>query len=94
MTTSEFRRLVSEGIPEQLPAPKPYDSSVSHAPKRKDILAPDEKRLAVKNALRYFPEKFHKELSSEFAAELNEFGRIYMYRFRPDYEMKARLINE
>lgn len=94
MTTSDFKRLVSEGIPEQLPSPKPYDTSVNHAPKRKDILSGDEKKLALKNALRYFPVEFHKVLSAEFASELKEYGRIYMYRFRPDYEMKARPISE
>jgi urocanate hydratase len=94
MDSSEFRRLVAEGIPETLPEPKPYDSNINHAPKRKDILTPGEKKLAVRNALRYFPEKFHPVLASEFAAELKAFGRIYMYRFRPDYEMKARHVSD
>jgi urocanate hydratase len=94
MSDSEFKLLVAEGIPGSLPAPKPYDSSINHAPKRKDILTPVEKKLAVKNALRYFPERFHKILAPEFARELKDYGRIYMYRFRPDYEMKARHIDD
>ncbi|HLN56421.1 MAG TPA: urocanate hydratase [Bacteroidales bacterium] len=94
MITSEFRKLVAEGIPSELPEPKPYDNSINHAPKRKDILSLQEKKLAVKNALRYFPEKFHTVLAQEFADELKEYGRIYMYRFRPGYEMKARHIGE
>ncbi len=91
---NEFQKSILAGIPDELPAPKPYDTSVSHAPKRKDILTPEEKRLALKNALRYFPEKHHKVLAEEFAEELNKYGRIYMYRFRPDYEMYARPIDE
>lgn len=94
MTTEEFKMLVAEGIPEKLPDPKPYNPGLNHAPKRKDILTADEKKLALRNALRYFPEKFHKTLATEFAAELREYGRIYMYRFRPDYEIKARHIDE
>ena len=94
MTTEEFRKAILEGIPEELPAPKPYDKAINHAPKRKDILTEKEKALALKNALRYFPEKHHSVLAKEFAAELKEYGRIYMYRFRPDYEMYARHIDE
>jgi len=94
MTITEFRKHIAEGIPSRLPAPKTYDPDVNHAPRRKDILTPDEKKLALKNALRYFPEKFHKELATEFAEELRRYGRIYMYRFRPDYEIKARHIDE
>ena len=67
---------------------------MNHAPKRKDILSSSEKRLAIKNALRYFPEKFHPVLAREFASELADYGRIYMYRFRPDYEIKARSIDD
>jgi urocanate hydratase len=89
-----FKELILQGIPSELPAPKPYDSSVNHAPKRKDILSVDEKKLAVRNALRYFPEPFHKELAPEFANELKEHGRIYMHRFRPDYKFYARPIHE
>ena len=94
MTPEEFKRLVSEGIPQELPAPKLFDPGLNHAPKRKDILNSNEKRLALKNALRYFPERFHSLLAVEFANELKEYGRIYMYRFRPDYEMKARHIDD
>ncbi len=94
MTNAEFRKQISEGIPSELPSPKPYDFGLNHAPKRKDILNRSEKRLAVKNALRYFPEKFHKVLAKEFAAELAAYGRIYMYRFKPDYEIRARHLDE
>jgi urocanate hydratase len=93
MTPGQFMSLVAEGIPATLPKPKPFDSSVNHAPRRKDILNDDEKRLAVRNALRYFPSEFHAELAPEFAGELLKYGRIYMYRFRPDYEIKARPID-
>jgi len=94
MTTPDFKKQISEGIPAELPPLKPYDRNINHAPKRKDILSLSEKRLALKNSLRYFPEKFHKVLAKEFASELMEYGRIYMYRFRPDYEIKARHIDE
>jgi urocanate hydratase len=94
MTKSDFRKLVAEGIPEELPDPKPYDTSLNHAPRRKDILDQAEKKLALSNALRYFPGKFHKALASEFARELADYGRIYMYRFRPDYEIMARHIDD
>ena len=89
-----FQKAILEGIPSELPTAKPYDDSVSHAPKRKDILTKAEKALAVKNALRYFPKEQHAVLAPEFAQELKEYGRIYMYRFRPDYEMYARPIGE
>ena len=92
MTIQEFQKQILAGIPEKLPAPKPYDKQINHAPKRKEILTPAEKQLALKNALRYFPEKHHAVLAKEFAAELKRYGRIYMYRFRPDYEMVARPI--
>ncbi|KGN79089.1 urocanate hydratase [Porphyromonadaceae bacterium COT-184 OH4590] len=91
---TDFQKQVSEGIPDILPPKKEYDTSINHAPKRKEILSEDEKRLAIRNALRYFPAKHHKELAEEFAEELKRYGRIYMYRFRPDYEMKARPIDE
>lgn len=94
MNTAEFRKSIQEGIPNQLPDPKPYDSSVNHAPKRKDILTEAKKRLALKNALRYFAPEHHAHLASEFLDELRQFGRIYMYRLRPDYEMKARPIED
>lgn len=82
------------GIPAEIPAAKPYDTNINHAPKRKEILTPDEKILAIKNALRYFPVEQHATLAEEFAKELKEYGRIYMYRYRPDYEMYARHIDE
>lgn len=91
---NNFQKEIAEGIPSVLPAPKPYDTKINHAPKRKDILSAEEKVLAIKNALRYFPEEHHKVLAKEFAQELKEYGRIYMYRFRPDYEMFARPIEE
>lgn len=91
---TDFQRQILEGIPDVLPPKKEYDLSINHAPKRKDILSEAEKRLAIRNALRYFPAKHHKELAAEFADELKRFGRIYMYRLRPDYEMKARNIDE
>jgi urocanate hydratase len=91
---SEFKRLISQGIPDELPQPKPYDPKVNHAPRRKDILTPDQKKLALRNALRYFPAKHHAVLAPEFARELEEYGRIYMYRFRPDYKMTARSIDD
>ena len=94
MTTEEFRAAILEGIPEGLPEPKPYDESINHAPKRKDILSDKEKALALKNALRYFPARHHAVLAKEFAEELRTYGRIYMYRFRPDYPMYARHIDE
>jgi urocanate hydratase len=94
MTASDFKKLVSEGIPAELPSPKPYNKNLNHAPVRKDILTIAEKKLALKNALRYFPDRFHLVLAQEFAEELAQYGRIYMYRFRPDYEIKARHIDE
>ena len=94
MTLKEFQDDIRGGIPTTLPAPKPYDKTINHAPKRKEILTEEEKVLALKNALRYFPQKHHKTLAKEFLEELKRYGRIYMYRFRPDYEMKARPIEE
>ncbi len=89
-----FREDILQGIPDILPEPRPYDATVSHAPRRKDILTPEEKALALKNALRYFPRKHHAVLAREFAKELKDYGRIYMYRFRPVYDMYARPIDE
>ena len=89
-----FRQIILAGIPDELPAPRPYDVSVNHAPKRKDILTKEEKKLALKNALRYFEPRHHAVLAPEFAEELEKYGRIYMYRFRPTYEMYARPIDE
>ena len=90
----DFQKTVLQGIPDELPEPKPYDKSVNHAPKRKDILDREEKISALKNALRYFPEKHHAVLAPEFYDELQKYGRIYMYRFKPDYKIYARSIDE
>ena len=89
-----FQQQIQQGIPTELPQTKSYDPKINHAPKRKEILSDDEKKLALKNALRYFEPKFHAELLPEFKEELETYGRIYMYRFRPDYEMKARPIGD
>lgn len=94
MTKEEFKTAVAAGIPETLPQARPYDPTVNHAPKRKHILTPEQEKLALKNALRYFPVHLHAELAPEFARELHDYGRIYMYRFRPAYEMYARPIDE
>ncbi len=94
MTLEEFRRDIRAGIPAQLPEPQPCDPTVNHAPRRKDILTPAEKQLALRNALRYFPAEQHALLAPEFAEELRLYGRIYMYRLRPAYEMKARSIDD
>lgn len=96
MITTElsFKDQIKQGIPNELPLPKAYDLNINHAPKRKEILSPDEKKLAVENALRYFDKKHHDVLAKEFMDELNTYGRIYMYRFRPDYKMYARPIEE
>lgn len=94
MTKEDFAREICAGIPDVLPELKPYDTEVNHAPKRKEILNEEEKKLALRNALRYFPKKFHAALAPEFAEELKTYGRIYMYRFRPDYDMYARPIDE
>ena len=92
MEKEEFQSLIRAGIPEELPQPREYDTTVNHAPRRKKILTPEQERLALKNALRYFPERHHAVLAPEFAKELRDYGRIYMYRFRPVYEMYARPI--
>ena len=89
-----FKEEILAGIPAQLPEAKPYDKEINHAPKRKDILKPEEKVLALKNALRYFPEALHAALAPEFAKELEDYGRIYMYRYRPSYKIYARPIDE
>ena len=91
---SSFAREILAGIPAELPEPQAYDTSINHAPKRKDILTPEQKVLALKNALRYFPKEYHAVLAREFAEELKQYGRIYMYRFRPRYEMYARPVEE
>lgn len=94
MELADFQKSILLGIPQVLPEPKAYETEINHAPVRKDILNKDEKVLAIKNALRYFDKKHHKVLASEFADELKKYGRIYMYRFRPDYKITARSINE
>lgn len=94
MTLKEFQEDIVRGIPQQLPEPQPYDTTVNHAPRRKDILTPEQKALALKNALRYFPKEQHALLAPEFAEELRRYGRIYMYRLRPSYPMYARSIND
>lgn len=93
MDLKAFQAAIREGIPAELPQPKPYEEGINHAPKRKDILTAEEKELALRNALRYFDPKHHATLAAEFADELARYGRIYMYRLRPDYEMKARPID-
>jgi urocanate hydratase len=92
--TMDFKTQILQGIPAELPAPKPFDPSVNHAPKRKDSLSPEEKKLALRNALRYFEPQHHEQLVHEFAEELRVYGRIYMYRFRPDYKIYARPIQD
>ncbi len=91
---NEFKQQILQGIPTELPAAKAYDTNLNHAPKRKDILNKEEKKLAIRNALRYFDKKHHEVLAKEFAKELKEYGRIYMYRFRPDYKIHSRPVNE
>ena len=94
MTKEEFIADIRGGIPEELPELQPYDTEINHAPKRKDILTPEQKKLALRNALRYFPKRLHAALAPEFAEELKQYGRIYMYSYRPKYEMYARPIDE
>ena len=91
---NDFQKEILAGIPEQLPEVKEYDKNINHAPKRKDILTKEQKKLALKNALRYFPERLHAQLAPEFYEELEKYGRIYMYRYRPSYKMYARPIDE
>ena len=94
MTTEQFQQEIRLGIPDTLPEAKAYDKEINHAPKRKDILTPEEKRLALRNALRYFPKHLHEQLAQEFMEELRQYGRIYMYRYRPGYDIHARPIDE
>ncbi|RZJ34365.1 MAG: urocanate hydratase [Flavobacterium sp.] len=89
-----FQEQIQAGIRTPLPAPKPYEQDINHAPKRKDILTKEEKKLAIRNALRYFEPENHQELAAEFMHELNTYGRIYMYRLRPDYRMYARPLSD
>lgn len=94
ISKEEFQKHILQGIPDELPPYKPLDPSINHAPKRRLILSEEEKLLAIKNALRYFPKKFHKVLAKEFWEELHTYGRIYIYRFKPDYKIYARPIDE
>lgn len=94
MNTTEFKSAIQEGIPARLPEPQTYNPAINHAPKRKDILNKSEKRLVLQNALRYFSPEHHALLAPEFLEELRQFGRIYMYRLRPEYEMKARPLED
>ena len=94
MTKEQFQEEIRIGIPDTLPESKAYDKEINHAPKRKEILTDEEKKLALRNALRYFPKHLHAKLAPEFLEELHEYGRIYMYRYRPDYEMYARPISD
>ena len=94
MNQDQFIQDIIQGIPTQIPAKKEYETAINHAPKRKEILTQEEKKLAVANALRYFPKEQHAELAKDFAEELNTYGRIYMLRYRPDYEMYARPISD
>jgi len=94
ITAMTFQEEIKQGIPSVLPQAKPYPADANRAPKRKDILNSDEKQLALRNALRYFPKEWHQELALEFAQELKDFGRIYMYRFKPSYALKARSVSD
>ena len=94
MTKAQFQEEIRKGIPDVLPELKPYDTNINHAPRRKDILTEEEKRLSVRNALRYFPKELHEQLAPEFADEPRKYGRIYMYRYRPSYAMHARPIDD
>ena len=94
MTSDSFAKSITEGIPDILPEPKTYDPHINHAPRRKQILTKEEKQLALRNALRYFPKKHHEVLAPEFAQEMETYGRIYMHRFRPDIKMHSRSIDE
>jgi urocanate hydratase len=94
MSNLSFQEEILQGIPQEIPSLKSHDPSVNHAPKRKDILSKDEKKIAIQNALRYFPKNQHEELAQDFVHELKKYGRIYMYRYRPDYKMYARPIEK
>src|SRR3989338_4131856 len=94
MHVSEFQQAIQEGIPAVIPAKKAVDPAVNHAPKRKEILSTEEKKLALQNALRYFPKEQHRELIVDFLEELETVGRIYMHRYRPDYNIYARPISD
>jgi urocanate hydratase len=94
MTREQFRQAILQGIPSELPPPAVFDKGINHAPRRKEILNSNEKKLAVRNALRYFPPLYHKVLAAEFARELDQYGRIYMYRYKPAYKISARVITD
>lgn len=94
MDLKDFQNTILKGIPSELPPAKPFDPHINHAPRRKNILSSEEKKLAIRNALRYFPAHFHAVLAKEFAEELKTWGRIYMYRFRPDYQIHARSLSD
>jgi urocanate hydratase len=94
MTRLSFKEAILQGIPDELPPARPFDVTANHAPRRKDILSTEEKKLAIRNALRYFSARHHEVLAPEFYDELVKFGRIYMYRYRPEYEIYARPIGE
>ncbi|MCD4729599.1 MAG: urocanate hydratase, partial [Bacteroidales bacterium] len=94
MGLTDFQQAILEGIPKELPKAPAYDKNISHAPKRKDILSTNEKKLAIKNALRYFDQRHHSILAPEFKQELEKYGRIYMFRFRPKYKITARSIED
>ncbi len=94
MENRAFKQEILEGIPTYLPEKAPWEAEINHAPKRRDLLTKEEKALALKNALRYFPQELHKELAEEFAEELKEYGRIYMYRYRPSYKIESRSIDQ
>ena len=89
-----FKEQILQGLPSALPPKKAYPIGGNRAPKRKDVLSKEEKQLAIRNALRYFPDQWHSDLATEFAEELKEYGRIYMYRFKPNYDIYARPISE
>ena len=94
MTLKEFKNEIMEGIPGELPTKAEYNLNLNHAPKRKEILTNDEKKLALKNALRYFPKELHSVLAPEFAEEMELYGRIYMLRYKPKHKIYARNIND
>src|SRR6266481_6375040 len=94
MSSKEFQQIILRGIPNELPPEPIYDTTINHASKRKDILNAEEKKLAIRNALRYFDPKHHPVLAKEFLNELKVYGRIYMHRFRPNYKIYARPILE
>ena len=94
MSSDDFKKEILQGIPDKIPPERTYDPGVNHAPRRRDILTVEEKKLALRNALRYFPAAQHKVLAKDFARELKDYGRIYMYRYRPSYRIKARKLEE